>query len=35
VEVSRATATFKDGVFVVTLPKTPTSQGTMIPVKTE
>ena len=32
---SKVTATFKNGVLVVTLPKTPASKGTMIPVKAE
>jgi HSP20 family protein len=35
VDGSKVTATFKNGVLVVTLPKTPASKGTMIPVKTE
>jgi HSP20 family protein len=32
---SKVTATFKNGVLVVTLPKTPASKGTTIPVKAE
>jgi len=35
VDGSKVTATFKDGVLVVTLPKTPAAKGTMIPVKAE
>jgi HSP20 family protein len=35
VDASKVTATFKNGVLVVTLPKTPASKGTMIPVKAE
>ena len=35
VDGSNVTATFRNGVLVVTLPKTPASRGTMIPVKTE
>jgi HSP20 family protein len=35
VDGSKVTAMFKNGVLVVTLPKTPASKGTMIPVKTE
>jgi HSP20 family protein len=35
VDGSNVTATFKNGVLVVTLPKTPASKGTMIPVKAE
>jgi HSP20 family protein len=35
VDGSKVTATFKNGVLVVTLPKTPASRGTMIPVKAE
>jgi HSP20 family protein len=35
VDGSKVSATFKNGVLVVTLPKTPASKGTMIPVKTE
>jgi HSP20 family molecular chaperone IbpA len=35
VDGSKFTATFKNGVLVVTLPKTPAAKGTMIPVKTE
>jgi HSP20 family protein len=35
VDGSKITATFKNGVLVVTLPKTPASKGTMIPVKAE
>jgi HSP20 family protein len=35
VDGTKVTATFKHGVLVVTLPKTPASKGTMIPVKTE
>jgi len=35
VDSSKVTATFKNGVLVVTLPKTPAAKGTMIPVKAE
>jgi len=35
VDGSKVTATFKNGVLVVTLPKTPASMGTTIPVKAE
>ena len=35
VDGSKVAATFKNGVLVVTLPKTPASKGTMIPVKAE
>ena len=35
VDGSKVTATYKNGVLVVTLPKTPASKGTMIPVKAE
>jgi HSP20 family protein len=35
VDGSKVTATYKNGVLVVTLPKTPAAQGTMIPVKAE
>lgn len=35
VDGSKVTATFKNGVLVVTLPKTPASKGTPIPVKAE
>ena len=35
VDGSKVTATFKNGVRVVTLPKTPASKGTMVPVKAE
>jgi HSP20 family protein len=35
VDASTVTATFKNGVLMVTLPKTPASKGTMIPVKAE
>jgi HSP20 family protein len=35
VDGSKVTATFKNGVLAVTLPKTPASKGTMIPVKAE
>ena len=35
VDGSKVTATFKNGVLVVTLPKTPASKGTVIPVKAE
>ena len=35
VDGSRVTATFKNGVLVVTLPKTPAAKGTLIPVKEE
>jgi HSP20 family protein len=33
VDGSKVTATFKDGVLMVTLPKTPAAKGTMIPIK--
>jgi HSP20 family protein len=33
VDASRVTATFKDGVLTVTLPKTAEAKGTMIPIK--
>jgi HSP20 family protein len=33
VDGSKVTATFKNGVLVVTLPKTPAAKGTLIPVK--
>jgi len=35
VDASKVTATFKNGVLIVTLPKTPASKGTTIPVKAE
>jgi HSP20 family protein len=35
VDGSKVTATFKNGVLVVTLPKAPAAKGTMIPVKAE
>lgn len=35
VDGSKVTATFKNGVLVVMLPKTPAAKGTMIPVKAE
>jgi HSP20 family protein len=35
VDGGKVTATFKNGVLVVTLPKTPAARGTMIPVKAE
>ena len=35
VDGSKVTATFKNGLLVVTLPKTPAARGTMIPVKAE
>ena len=35
VDGSKVTATFTNGVLVVTLPKVPASKGTMIPVKAE
>ena len=35
VDGSKITATFKNGVLMVTLPKTPAAKGTTIPVKTE
>ena len=35
VDGSKVTATFKNGVLVVTLPKTPAAKGTFIPVKEE
>ncbi|HXU88235.1 MAG TPA: Hsp20/alpha crystallin family protein [Methylomirabilota bacterium] len=33
VDAGKATATFKDGVIAITLPKAPEAKGTMIPVK--
>jgi HSP20 family protein len=33
VEASKVTASFKDGVLTVTLPKTPAAKGTTIPIK--
>jgi HSP20 family protein len=33
VEAGKVTATFKDGVVTITLPKAPEAKGTMIPVK--
>lgn len=35
VEASKVTATFKNGLLTVTLPKTPSSKGTTIPIKAE
>jgi HSP20 family protein len=35
VDGSKVTATFKNGLLTVTLPKTPAAKGTMIPVKAE
>ena len=35
VDASRVTATFKNGLLTVTLPKTPAAKGTMIPIKVE
>ena len=35
VDAAKITATFKNGLLVVTLPKTPMSKGTTIPVKAE
>jgi HSP20 family protein len=35
VDASRVTATFKNGLLTVTLPKTPAAKGTTIPVKAE
>ena len=35
VDGSKVTATFKNGVLIVTLPKTPAAKGTTIPVKAE
>jgi HSP20 family protein len=35
VDGSKVTATFKNGLLTVTLPKTPGAKGTMIPVKAE
>jgi len=35
VDGSKVTATFKNGLLVVTLPKTPAAKGTIIPVKEE
>jgi HSP20 family molecular chaperone IbpA len=33
VQADRVTATFKDGVVTITLPKAPEAKGTSIPVK--
>jgi HSP20 family protein len=35
VDESKVTASFKNGLLIVTLPKTPTSKGTTIPIKAE
>jgi HSP20 family molecular chaperone IbpA len=35
VDGSKVTATFKNGVITITLPKTPGAKGTAIPVKAE
>ena len=35
VDGSRVSASFKNGLLIVTLPKTPAAKGTMIPIKTE
>jgi HSP20 family protein len=35
VDASRVTATFKNGLLTVTLPKTPAAKGTAIPIKVE
>ena len=35
VDASRVTATFKNGLLTVTLPKTPAAKGTTIPIKVE
>ena len=35
VDAGKVTATFKNGLLTVTLPKTPSSKGTMIPIKAE
>jgi len=35
VDASKVTATFKNGLLAVTLPKTPSARGTTIPVKAE
>jgi HSP20 family protein len=35
VDGTKVTATFKNGVLIVTLPKTPAAKGTLIPVKEE
>jgi HSP20 family molecular chaperone IbpA len=35
IDGSKVTATFKNGVLTVMLPKTPAAKGTMIPVKAE
>lgn len=35
VDASRVTATFKNGLLTVTLPKTPAAKGTTIPIKAE
>ncbi|HKW90368.1 MAG TPA: Hsp20/alpha crystallin family protein [Methylomirabilota bacterium] len=35
VDASKVTATFKNGLLTVTLPKTPSARGTTIPVKAE
>jgi HSP20 family protein len=33
VDASKVTASFKDGVLIVTLPKTPAAKGTTVPIK--
>jgi HSP20 family protein len=35
VDASKVTASFKNGLLTVTLPKTPAAKGTMIPIKAE
>jgi HSP20 family molecular chaperone IbpA len=35
VDASKVTATFKNGLLTVTLPKTPAAKGTTIPIKAE
>jgi HSP20 family protein len=35
VDANKVTATFKNGLLTITLPKTPAARGTMIPVKAE
>jgi len=35
VDASKVTASFKNGLLTITLPKTPSARGTTIPVKTE
>lgn len=33
IDASKVTASFKDGVLTMTLPKTPAAKGTTIPIK--